>query len=417
MKATTLLGMGKYDDALNAYREANRKDPNESAAYVGISKILCDHKKQYNEALKTVDSGLERDPLDLQLLYNRCVILHCPRRYEEVLKTSSRILKIEPTHIGGLHWRAYALYRLKEYGEALDAFNKALEVHPSSLDLLYGRIEVFLKLEMVEKAFADYERAIELGKSGGIFQLASNFQLSDIQQNYAYRLWERQKLEEALTVIEQALELAPKNPDLLAQRASISASLGQHAAAQADIEKVRHSERRSAYALIECIGILTQYLRDYEKALDVAEEYYQAIDAPSLNDEISLAYYRVYCFRGLGREEEAKEAAARLVIKARSDPDNKPRCYMAYLFAIAGDRQKAEAILNSLEEPNDAMGLDNFSRAYAVLGNEERALHLLDRAVELGMQWYPPPVDLGPDFEHLKDDPRYQAIIAKIHGE
>ena len=40
----------------------------------------------------------------------------------------------------------------------------------------------------------------------------------------------------------------------------------------------------------------------------------------------------------------------------------------------------------------------------------------LELAMDKGLR-YAPQVDLGPDFEHLKDDPRYKAILEKIHGE
>jgi hypothetical protein len=50
-----------------------------------------------------------------------------------------------------------------------------------------------------------------------------------------------------------------------------------------------------------------------------------------------------------------------------------------------------------------------------VIGDDECAIELLERAAELGLR-YPSQAGLGPDFEYLEDDPSYQAVLAKIHG-
>jgi hypothetical protein len=63
--------------------------------------------------------------------------------------------------------------------------------------------------------------------------------------------------------------------------------------------------------------------------------------------------------------------------------------------------------------PDDDAILYNAGCALAVLGNEQRALDALELAIEAGLaggDWIP----RDPDWERLRDHPRFQALIKRI---
>jgi tetratricopeptide (TPR) repeat protein len=425
-RAQILMDAGRYDEAFDACTEVI-KTLTKVYADGGIKNcsclegahhfrgwVLAHCRGDYEAARTEYEIARKGRPNDKYVLSNYGLVLSALGRYHDAATAYHEAISADPFYVLSYHYLSELLStKLDDHEQALNTINSVLEIKSHDLQAL-------LKCSRFLKILGRFDEAEEVLNQAVAVALSNADPHRDgalVRRNCAYYLWCQQRFEEAFGVIERALNFEPEDPNSLAVRALVYASLGQSEEAQEDIAKIRQSERLTEWTLFNCREVLTWYLRDYGQAMEFAEEDFKAIVAPSFEDEIALGYYKVYCLRGLGREEEAREEAKRLVLEARLNTNIEPGVYIAYLFAFAGDRQQAEAILESLEEPTDGMGFGNHARVFATAGNDERALELLDRAAEAGLRWYPQPVDLGPDFEHLKDDPRYQAILAKIHGE
>jgi adenylate cyclase len=86
-------------------------------------------------------------------------------------------------------------------------------------------------------------------------------------------------------------------------------------------------------------------------------------------------------------------------------------------YAALGERDKAvewaERALAA--DPDEPVLYYNVAVTYTELGNLDRALELLDRAVKLGYgnrAW----LEKDSDFDPLRGDPRFQAILARLPG-
>ncbi len=85
-------------------------------------------------------------------------------------------------------------------------------------------------------------------------------------------------------------------------------------------------------------------------------------------------------------------------------------------FANVGEFEKAQelaerALGRDQEEP---VVLYNVACFYAMKGNTDRAMELLDRAVENGWgdkAW----LETDPDLDSLREDPRFQALMGRVH--
>jgi len=83
------------------------------------------------------------------------------------------------------------------------------------------------------------------------------------------------------------------------------------------------------------------------------------------------------------------------------------------VYAIAGRRVEARALLNDLTKPSD----NRFSNASEIalihlgLGEKDQAMKLLQKAYD---ERFNPSVLLRPCFDPLRSDPRFQELLHRI---
>ena len=124
--------------------------------------------------------------------------------------------------------------------------------------------------------------------------------------------------------------------------------------------------------------------------------------------------------RQLGRNEESRDADGCALKRIRKHLELNPDDARAYVLgagslARLGESEQARQWCDramSLAPDDDAI-LYNTACALALLGEEERALDVLQRAIEAGLaggDW----VVRDPDWERLRDHPRFQALAKQL---
>ena len=86
-----------------------------------------------------------------------------------------------------------------------------------------------------------------------------------------------------------------------------------------------------------------------------------------------------------------------------------------YVYAKAGEREKALGILNEFERraENGNVSALNFAQIYASLGDNEQAFSWLDKALEEQAIWLPF-LKVDVKFDPLRSDPRFQTLLRKV---
>jgi len=155
----------------------------------------------------------------------------------------------------------------------------------------------------------------------------------------------------------------------------------------------------------------------FERAAQLFERAFELNPA----DFVSMGQL-VMALRRLGRTEEKLNAYRRLIAAARKhlelNPDDaRALYYSATAYAALGERDKAvewaERALSA--DPDEPVVAYNVASTYAELGNLDRVIELLDRAVTLGYgnrAW----LEQDSDFDLVRGDPRFQAILARLPG-
>ncbi len=134
-------------------------------------------------------------------------------------------------------------------------------------------------------------------------------------------------------------------------------------------------------------------------------------------EDFQAPSFLAQAYAGLGKRADSV-AANRRGLKLTEErielnPDD-ARAYnlAAALLASLGETDRAldYARRAAALDPDDPMTLYNVSCTYAVLGKGEEALNCLESALDKGYghkDW----IEHDPDFDSLRDHPRYKAIL------
>ena len=121
--------------------------------------------ERYDEALDVFETAIEKSPQDVNLQNSKGVVLLMMERFEDAIKCFDDALRMDPdSTLAAFAWnnKGWALYSLKQYDEALTAFDQALMLKDDYHQALYNRARVYVFLGNRDSAIASLQRAIVL---------------------------------------------------------------------------------------------------------------------------------------------------------------------------------------------------------------------------------------------------------------
>ena len=221
-------------------------------------------------------------------------------------------------------------------------------------------------------------------------------------------------LEKARQASARALKLNPQSAEVHVAAGQGFSMEQRYAEAAAEFERAIELEPTLFdayyYYARACFksGALEKSLQLFEQAQGIRPE------------DHDTAYLVALALTQLGRDDEARRAQERALERVSKylelNPDEaRPYVLGAGVLARLGETERARQWIEramSLAPDDDAV-LYNAGCALALLGEEEPALKALERAIDAGLaggDWIP----RDPDWEHLRDHPRFQALVARL---
>jgi adenylate cyclase len=219
---------------------------------------------------------------------------------------------------------------------------------------------------------------------------------------------------EALGASERALALEPYIPEAHVARACVLSMQGRNdEAARGFEEAIRLNP--SAHMTYHLYGRHAFGVGDMEKAI----ELYRSAIRLEPDDYQSQALLEGP-LRSLGRTDEARESNRLAGIAIERRLQRRPDDVRALLLgsvqaAHEGNVERARGLGDRAmaARPDDFSTAYNVACAHALLGERDRALELLDRAVRHGrgnLGW----IEHDTDFASLRGDPRFEAIVGRL---
>ncbi|MFL5507861.1 MAG: protein kinase domain-containing protein [Gemmatimonadales bacterium] len=231
-----------------------------------------------------------------------------------------------------------------------------------------------------------------------------------------YMYWDasRANLEQAERWSLQALERGPNLADAHASRGLALTLTGNYEDAEHEFRqaialnpKLFEAHYLYARALVQQ-GRVEEAVQSYREAARVRPEDFQS------------GFLMDGLLRKLGRDAEADAAVREAVERVRRHVDLNPDDARAFYLGAGGlvrlglrDEAQEWARRALAIDPADPSVLYNLACFEAVCGAHERAIDLLEQAVQHGFgnrEW----VENDPDFDILRDSPRYQALMQRM---
>jgi tetratricopeptide (TPR) repeat protein len=126
-EGNALNNLKRYEEAIIAYDQAIRLDPNVTSAYHNKGYAL-DNLKRYEEAIATYDQAIRLDPTYAFAVVGKGYALNNLKRYEEAIATYDQAIRLDPNDAAAYHNKGYALENLGKKTEAQQAYARAIQL-------------------------------------------------------------------------------------------------------------------------------------------------------------------------------------------------------------------------------------------------------------------------------------------------
>lgn len=161
-KGEALVGQGKYEEAIQAFDEAIRLDPDYAAAWnnKGYSFFMVG---RFEDAIYCSDEAIRLDPGDAVAYYYKGMSLAVFGRFDEALDCYDMAIDLNPSNADAWLNKGLALGDLGRHEEAIQAFDKAIELDPEDGIAWLSRGNALEALGRTSEASEAYAKARELG--------------------------------------------------------------------------------------------------------------------------------------------------------------------------------------------------------------------------------------------------------------
>jgi tetratricopeptide (TPR) repeat protein len=212
---------------------------------------------------------------------------------------------------------------------------------------------------------------------------------------------------EAERNLKRAVEINPNSALARFYHAHLLSNLGRHEEAIPEIKRALDLDPLST--LINSVGgQLFYHAREYDKAIE------QAGKVLELDPDLWIAHSIIgksYIEKRMYSEAIAEHEKAVKVSGGATETYSQ----LGYAHAVAGNREQAERIIDELKRlsKHRYVPLNNIARIYAGLGDKEKALDLLEKALherETGLTF----LKVVPQWDALRAEPRFMNILHRV---
>ena len=160
-KGHVLLNQRKLSEALEAYQQAARKDPDDPTILYDIG-VVYGQMDQFEDAIEAYSKSIKIDPRNPQALNNRGVAYGQLRQFQKSLDDCTKAIEFEPNESMAYRNRGIAYQGLGRLEEALTDFNAAVRLGPKIPEGLLARASVYQEQQQYQLALQDCNEALKL---------------------------------------------------------------------------------------------------------------------------------------------------------------------------------------------------------------------------------------------------------------
>ncbi len=347
-----------------------------------------------------------------------------PARREKARTLAERALDLQP----GLPEAHLALGYSYYYGD--NNYDAALTEFEIAQRGLPNESEVYLALGAIQRRQGKWtESTASLEKSVSL-NPKDIWALKTLTENYAML----RNYDAANKTIDRALALDPTALEPLAFKCKLAiAEKGDFSVAEKAFEALKSVPMTNEQKLRTAGSRVDVFLleRKYKEGLQVAESLPDEQIAALFHEALGGKYYYIGFARKALQDDAGARAAflkAKTVVEEdlkRSSDAPQIRIQLAKVLAYLGERDsalaQAQRATELLPESKDAFGgpeiTEELAHVHAVLGNNARAIEILDRLLSRPSAVTVEGLKVNPIWDSLRNDPDFQALLSKYSGK
>lgn len=299
-------------------------------------------------------------------------------------------------------WAVRGKNKREAYAKAMESYKQAIVLDPNYA-LAYARLSKIYRYyagdslldpkDMLPKARAAAQKAVELDPN----LPNAHLQLAELAtQNWDWQTAERE--------FQRTLELNPNMVEAHFGYAHYLFNMGRNEQAVAEAYRVRELDPGKLSSYARLIIILVGVGR-YDEAIIKIKKVHDISPRFLLNN-----LGKSYLGKGMYREAiDAFQQKERLV----GNLPSYDKIYLGMAYARAGEREKAQAILEELEKSKEYISPGELPILYVALGERDKAFAVLEKAYAAhDLQLQHLNSELG--FDPLRDDPRFHDLLRRV---
>jgi tetratricopeptide (TPR) repeat protein len=358
----------KLEDALQVLLEQIDNVPDGSGKCIGLiyKSLRCKRSRETIDSLLQAKRQTElltthyRPKLLHSLFSNLGVLLNGVERYQDALDCCETALELWEGNPQNFIEKGVALGNLKRYEEALESFQKAIDLDPKSVTAWINRGVALSNLERYEEALESFQKAIDLDPKSVNVWINRGAALSNLE-----------RYEEALESFQKVIDLDPKSVDAWREQGDALRVLKRYSEALVACDRALEIAPENSGAL-NSQALTLSFLQDFDKAI------------AAIDQAIHLS------------PEEALYKANRGIVLARAG---------RYSEALADCDQAIQ------QDPKHEGGYYAKACYYALQGEIEQAINNLQTSIELAPSLSRREAKHNPDFNCIRDDERFRALV------
>ena len=363
--------VSQIDESIATYQAAIDLDPGFAAAYAALS---IDWAERFWNGDKQGD--------DMQ----------------HSLDALQRAQTLAPESTNTLTAKGYYHYwGFLDYPTAIASFERVLDREPGNILSLRGRAYVLRRMGRLDEAIADMEKIVSLDPL-----------TAEMAADAGYTLLRVGQFERAEALLNRAFTLAPDKLYVNSSRLELSLMKGDLESARQSLGPI--SAHSQGYYRDQRL-LIARVLAD-DVLIDEIMDAYPEWDLTGLGPELS----RGLVLLDRGEQDKLRELISAMEAATQNQPDNAYTLLRRVaLYALQQDRASLTRVVKAYYasvKPDAMRIIDNrvIPTAYAIAGDSEALLALLEEIVEQFGPWEFYYFALDPSFNNMRDLPRFQAL-------